>query len=706
MSQDKLLACLIELSNIVGRPTTAGTLLGGLPLTEDVLTLALFPRAAAHVDLNAKLVSYQLSRAATHFPVPLVLLLKDNDVCLLKSITDHGTAKIINPPNLDGEEVSLEDLKKAYTGKAFQVEPDYHFSSPASHVATDHANVSWFWGSVGSLWSAYGEMLISSILINLFALAVPLFTMNVYDRVVPNQSFQTLWVLSTGIFIVFMFDVLMRMLRSYFVDEAGKSVDVEVSAKILEKIMGIKMSERPNSVGAFANTIQSFDAIREFITSTTVTVLVDLPFSLLFILVIGMIGGKLVLIPLILLPITFLFGYILQTPLSDLSKVSQRYSSEKQAILYEVLGNIETIKTSCSENVMQMRWEQATNLASKISTRLRFMVNLGIYFSIFFQQMGTVLIVIAGVYEISHNQLTVGGLIACSILSSRALAPMSQLAALLTRYHQTKTSLQNLNRVMNLPIECPSDRTYLHIPSLKGEIEFRDVQFQYAGRVAPVVQHFSIKVEPGEHIGIIGRVGSGKTTLSKLLLGLLQPSQGSIFFDGIDQSHFDLRELRQHIGYVPQDIMLFHGSLRDNITFGVPHVDDSKVINAIKTTGIDEYIKSHLGSYEAQIGEGGKSLSGGQRQIIAIARAILLDPPIIVFDEPSNAMDSQTETAIRNKLEPYLKDKTFILMTHRVSMLSLVDRLVIIDGGKIVADGPKETVLKALTEGQIKVPKE
>ncbi len=703
MASENLLACLTRLTTVIGRPTPNATLIAGLPIINDKLPPELFSRAAARVDLLAKLVNFPLKNQVYHYPIPVVLLMHENEGYLLTDITANDTAKIINPPNNNIEEISLDKLALRYTGQAFIVEPDYHFTSRSAHTLTETREANWFWDAIKKLWPAYSEMLVASFLINIFALAVPLFTMNVYDRVVPNRSFQTLWVLASGIFIVFMFDVLMRSLRSVFIDNAGKLVDLNVSATILERVMGIKMLDRPSSIGSFTNTVQSFDSVREFITSTTMTILVDIPFSILFIFIIGIIGGAIVWVPLILVPLVFVFGVLLQKPLVELTKISHRYSIEKQSILFEALNSIEAVKAHCAENIMQSKWEQAINRGAQVGLKMRLLVNMGMFFSIFVQQLSTVLIVIVGVYEISHNQLTTGALIACTILTSRALAPMVQVATLLSRYHQTKTSLESLNHIMALPVERPPGKVFMHLPKLKGQIELRDLTFQYPGRTFPALKHLSLKIEACEHVGIIGRIGTGKTTMAKLIHGLLQPTSGSIFFDGMDQSHFDMMELRKSIGYVPQDITLFYGSLRENIIFGAPNVEDEKIHQAIKIAGIDEFIKPHVGSYDIPIRDGGKSLSGGQRQIIAIARAILLDPPILVFDEPSHAIDSQTENIIIQRLEPYIKDKTFILMTHRTSMLSLVNRVVIVDQGKIIMDGPKDAVLFALSEGKVKV---
>jgi len=699
-----LLSCLVQITEILGRPVSSTTLTSGLPMTGDNnFTPELFQRAASRADLRTKLIKYRLTSKAAHFPVPIILVLNNNEACILTEITEHYTAKIFTPPKEESEEIPLDALEQRYTGNAFSITPGFHFTTQSSYVAVEDPGKNWFWNAITRLTSTYSEVLVASFLINIFALALPLFTMNVYDRVVPNHSFDTLWVLASGIFLVFFFDILMRTLRSHFIDQAGKVVDIQVSGNILEKVIDIKMASRPQSVGAFANTVQSFDSVRDFITSTTVTILVDLPFAIIFLITIAILAGSLVLVPLSMFPIALLLGIALQRPLIELTKVSLRYSAEKQALIFEILNGIESVKTYCAEHIMQARWEQLVNLSAQIGVKLRFIVNLNMFFSIFIQQLAVALVVVFGVYKITSNQLTLGALIACSILSSRALAPIAQLAALLTRYHQTLTSLDSLNNIMKLPDEHPIGKFPLQINEFKGAIEFRDVNFQYPDRSSPALSNISFTVKAGEHVGIIGRVGSGKSTIAKLILGLLEPNSGSIYIDDINQSSLDCTEIRRQVGYIPQDVTLFFGTLHENITFGQPHVDNELFLRAIKVSGIDEFVRPQLGSYETRIQEGGKNLSGGQRKLVALARSVLLDPPLLLLDEPSHSMDQQTEAMITKNLMEYSRTRTLLIMTHRPSMLSLVDRIIILDAGKIIVDGPRDAVLQALTKGQVKV---
>ena len=524
--------------------------------------------------------------------------------------------------------------------------------------------------------------------------------MNVYDRVVPNSAVETLWVLAIGIGIVFIFDFLMRTLRGYFIDSASKNIDASLSATIFEQVLGVKMETRPKSVGSMANTVHSFEAFREFITSASISVLVDLPFVLLFIFVIWAIGGSLALIPLIAIPIVIGIGFFIQAPLTSLVQTSHRFAAEKQATLIESLSAVETIKSLAAEGPMQRRWERAVCLAANLGTRLRFLSNLGINVSLFSQQLCSIIVVIFGVYKIGEGDLSMGGLIACTILTGRALAPMSQVASLIMRYHQSAIALTSVDNLMQMPTDRISGKTPLQRPVINGDIEFKEVSFSYPGEEIQALQNVSFKIKSGEKIGIIGRMGSGKTTLEKLILGLYSPTSGSILVDDTELGQIDPADLRRNIGYVPQDVMLFYGTVKDNIVFSTPYVDDSAVLRAATLSNVHEFVNPHPHGFDMQIGERGDNLSGGQRQSISIARALLLAPPVLLFDEPTNSMDEKTEARLRHNLKEFIDDKTLILVTHRMSLLSLVDRVIILDRGKLIADGPKEEILAALRSGK------
>lgn len=701
IAHDPLLGCLVVLTRLEHNPFSPETLIAGLPLVDNKLTPDLFIRAAARAGLSAQIVSRTL-HDISQLVLPAVLLLKNRQACVLVSINKaKKTAKVIQPESKEGEiDIPLSELAKQYTGYAIFARPSFRFDLRTEEGFKERPK-SWFWGVISTTWNLYSEVLIASFFINLFAIASSLFVMNVYDRVVPNNAMDTLTVLAIGVLVVFCFDFLMKMLRGYFIDIAAKKTDVLLSASIFEQMLGIRMSARPESVGSFANNIQQFESFRDFFTSTTISTLIDLPFVLFFILIVYSIGGYVALVPILAVPTVIFAGYLIQKPLNQVVKETYRYSGQKQAMLIESLAGVETIKGLSAEGPLQRKWEHTVGMAAKLGTKVRGLSLAAVNFSTFVQQIAGVLVVILGVHKIGLNEMSMGGVIACTILTGRALAPLAQVAGLLTRYHQSVAALQSLDNVMKMPTDRLRGRTPLHRPILNGDIQFKEVSFLYPRQSVPALQNVSFKISPGEKVGIIGRIGSGKTTIEKLILGFYQAAEGSVLLDGTEISQLDPAAVRRNIGYVPQDIILFYGSVKENITFGSPFADDSAILRAAKISGVTEFVSKHPQGFDMQVGERGEKLSGGQRQAIAIARALILDPPILVLDEPTNMMDNRTEELFKNELMKETKDKTLILVTHKGSLLSLVDRLILLDGGRIIADGPRDLVLKALAEGKL-----
>lgn len=698
---DPLLQCLIILTKMYHHPYTNDALTGGLPLVDGKLTPEVFIRAADRAGFSSKLVAVPLAEI-TPMSLPAVLLLSHQKACIIERLDKQGNAYIIEPESGGGlQRISIEKLQENYIGNVLYIRPQYRFDQRTQHIG-EETEQHWFWGTLFKFYPIYSEVLAASFVINLFALASPLFIMNVYDRVVPNNAIETLWVLAIGVSTVFIFDFIMRTLRGYFIDAASKNIDVKLSAQIFEQVLGVKMAERPPSVGSLANTVSAFEAFRDFITSASISVLIDLPFTLIFISVIWIIGGNLAIIPLLVIPVVILIGYLIQIPLNKLVEESYRFAAEKHATLIESLTGIETIKSTAAESPMQRRWERIICLSANLGARLRFLSNIATNFATFSQLLASVMVVIAGVYKISNGDITMGALIACTILTGRALAPMAQVASLITRYKQSVTALHSVNNLMSMDVEKSHELSPLHRESFKGEIEFKKVSFSYPEQPIQALTDVSFKLKAGERVGIIGRIGSGKSTLEKLIMRLYQPTSGSVLIDGTEVNQLDTTELRHNIGYVSQDIMLFFGSVKDNIVMGAPYVDDNVVLRAALISGVDEFIRIHPQGFDLQVGERGTNLSGGQRQAIAMARAVLLNPPIILLDEPTSSMDDKTEAHIKARLTPFLKNKTLVLVTHRGSMLSLVDRLILLDSGQVIADGPKDAILTALKEGKIK----
>ena len=698
---DPLLLALLSVCKLLNTPHSADSLTAGLPLVDNKLNASLFIRAAQRAGFSTGLVRRPLAEIS-NLVLPAVLMLKDNKTCVLIS-RQADTCTIILPETNSGEKtVPLSTLEGMYTGASFFIQQNHSFDDRTADSVIPKAK-HWFWDVIFKSWPIYSEALAASLLINLFALASPLFIMNVYDRVVPNHALETLWVLAIGVAIVFIFDFIMKGLRGYFIDVAGKRSDIILSATIFEKVMGIKMENRPKSVGAFANNLSEFESFRDFLTSATLTTLIDLPFLFIFLAVIYMIGGNLALIPLAILPLAILGGIAVQKPLKNTINELFKYSAQKNATLIESLTNLDSIKSASAEGQMQSKWEQNIGQISRLGLKSRFYSSIAVNLTAFLTQMASVSVVIFGVYKISEGELTTGGLIACTILTGRALAPIGQVASLLTRYHQARTSLDTLTNMMSLPVEREPGKKYLHRPTFNGDIEFKNITFNYPEQPLKALDNISFKIKAGERVAFIGRIGSGKSTIEKLMLGMYEPQEGSILIDGTDIRQIDPSDLRRQIGYVPQDISLMFGSVKDNITLGSRYADDTSILHAAEIAGVTQFVNRHPEGFDMPVGERGSSLSGGQRQSVAVARSLLLSPPIFIMDEPSNSMDNSTEERFKQKLAAELNNQTLILVTHRASLLTLVDRLIVMDGSKIMADGPKDKVLEALKKGQIKV---
>lgn len=698
---DPLLDCLTMLTSIHGNPVSADALKAGLPLADNALTPALFLRAAERASLAARVVKRNL-RDISALTLPCVLLLDDRRACLLVKFIGKDKAEVVFPETGAGvTRVSIDDLAKSYTGNAIFVRPQYKFDARTDSLAKPRLR-SWFWGTIASSWRIYVEVVMAALLVNLFALASPLFIMNVYDRVVPNNAVETLWVLAMGVGTVFGFDFVLRTLRGYFVDVAGKKADVVISSRIFEQVLGMRMDSLPTSSGALASQLREFETLRDFFTSATLVTLIDLPFVFLFIAIIFYVGGPVAFIPLVAVPIVIAIGLVLQMPLNTAVRQTFREASQKHALLVEAIGGIETVKSTRAEGRLQRSWERFVGLTAKSSMRARLLSAVGVNFTLLSANLVTVGVVIMGVYQISQGLMTVGALVASTILSGRAMAPLAQIAGLLTRYHQSMASLSALDKIMHTPVERPSGKAFLHRPTFMGEIEFRDVIFRYPGQETKALDKVTFRIGAGERVGIIGRVGCGKSTMSRLMIGVYEPTDGAVMIDGTDLRQIDPADMRRNTGCVPQDVYLFFGSVRDNIALGAPHVDDAAVLNAARIAGVDDFVRQSPLGFDLPVGERGVTLSGGQRQAIAIARALVLDPPILIFDEPTSSMDNRSEELFKQRLKQVMEGKTLILITHRASLLSLVDRLIVVDSGKVVADGQKDKVLQALSSGKIR----
>lgn len=698
---DTLLESLLLVCRMHGVATSRDALAAGLPLRNGKMTPALLRRSASRVQLATTILKKSLEKTRQEF-LPAILLLKDDEACVITNLNHENQSVGVIFPELGDAEVSmpLDALMTRSSGYFIVAKRKFTFDQRAPSVGKVKVR-HWFWGALVENKRIYRDIMVAAFVVNMFALAMPLFTMNVYDRVLPNRAIETLWVMALGISMIFIGDLILRTMRGYFLDWASTRIDIKLTASIMEQVLGIRLEQRPNSVGSFASNLRAFETVRDFITSATITTLVDIPFGLIFIIVMAWISWPMIIPVLLGAVIILIYSFSVQTKMHDLSETMYRASAIRNATLIESLVGLETVKALGIEGHMQRKWEHSAHFLTEVSSKLRLLsssINNG---AMTMQQLTNISLIVLGVYLVINGELTMGGLIACTMLASRALVPISQTAGLLTQYHNAATSLNSLDDVMQKPVERPADSTFLSRPVFNGDIEFREVSFSYPGAEISALTKVSFKIKAGEHVAILGRMGSGKSTVHKLILGLYQPTEGAVLIDGIDARQIDPAELRRSIGYVQQDTQLFYGTMRENLTIAAPHVDDASVIAAARVGGIDEFVNAHPKGFDMLIGERGETLSGGQRQGVGVARAFINKPAILLLDEPTSAMDHSGEDAIKTRLAENAANKTLLLISHRSSLYALVDRIVVIDSGRIVADGAKEQVTDALRNGKI-----
>ncbi len=698
---DTLLESLILIARMHGQRLTHDSALSGLPLEDGRLTPSMVGRAAARAGMTSRIVT-RAPHALKEDLLPAILLLEDDEAWILVGWNkDRSVAEVIDPELGDAViEVPLKRLKERYSGRAIYVRPEFRLDARAPQVSKERKG-HWFWQVIRENRPLYRDVLVAAVMVNLFALAMPLFVLNVYDRVVPNHAVETMYMFAAGVSIVFIADLILRTMRTHFVDKAAMRADVKLSALLMEHVLGMRMEHRPASVGSFASNLSAFEAVRSFISSATIVSFVDLPFALMFIAIIALIAWPLAIPVLIGALILLVYAVVIRRTLHTLAETGYRVAAQRNSTLVESLTGMETIKALGAESRVQAAWERSTAHLARTNAQNRFKTATVSNTAKWVQHMVGVSIIVLGVFLLMDGKLSLGGLIAAYLISSRAMGPISQTAALLMQYHHASTALQSLNKTMALPVERPPESAFLSRESFEGAIEFRNVTFSYPDQPYPALRGVSLKIEPGEHVAILGRVGSGKSTLAKLVLGLYEPASGAVLVDGIDVRQLDPAELRRSMGYVGQEVTLFYGSLRDNLVASDPLASDAAIRRAIAVSGIEDLINTHPQGIDMQVGERGARLSGGQKQGVGIARAVLHEPTMLLLDEPTSSMDNSTEQAVKRRLKEFLQGRTAILVTHRTSLLDLVDRIIVIDQGCVVADGPKDQVVKALRDGRI-----
>ncbi len=688
-------SCLLHVARELDRPITHAAIYAAISDPAGELSVPDALAVAEGAGLQAAFGKRRLS-AFDSTLTPAILLLEGGRAVVLHKVPRRRDFVIYDPDLGDKTgRISRDDLAKVYTGYAILLRPEYREDLTESRARRGH----WFWSAMGANRWIYVQVLLAAAVANVLGLSTSIFTMVVYDRILPNEATESLIALTLGIGIALVFDFLIKTLRAGFIDKAGKRADMIMGRRVFDQLLEIRMAARQGSTGAMANTLREFEALRDFFTSASIVALVDLPFVVLFIFVIHMIGGPLWIIPALAVPLVLFVGILVQPFLARLAERAQSDGQSKQSVLVETLAGLEAIKVSGASRYMRARWEDAIARQSEHGSQSRAISQFAMNVTGLTQQAAQVVIIFYGVFLIAEGETSMGALIASVILMGRTLAPLAQLAQTLTRLNQVRSSYRSLNTLMQSDSERPQDRTWISRPRLTGQITFDDVRFTYPNQLVETIKGVSFTIEPGEKVAILGRIGSGKSTLARLLIGLYQPSQGAVRVDGVDIRQIDPGDLRRNVGAALQDVWLLSGTLRDNIAIGDMRPRDEDILRAARIAGVEEFVARHPSGYDMPLGEKGEGLSGGQKQAICLARAIVSRPPVLLLDEPTSAMDVQKETEVIANLKTAMADSTMVVITHRTSLLDLVDRVIVIEDGRIAADGPKSILNRARPAG-------
>ncbi len=641
--------------------------------------------------------------------VPLVVILKNEEAAVITKIENSDDGRLYTIQHVDGlsDTVTEEELDELYVGYCWFIKSKSK-ADVRSELPEYTLPKNWFFKVIWRFRRYYYQVALASILINFLALVSSLYVMNVYDRVIPNKNYDTLWVLSIGVIIAISFEFLTKIVRGKLTDIAGKKADLIISAALFRRVMGMKLQERPVSSGSYASNLRDFESVRDFMTSASLLTLVDLPFLLLFLFVIWMVGGYLVIVPATIIPIVIIMGFLAQAPMAKYINESMRESSQRQGLSVEVIDGVETLKTNNAYSWAQSRWEDYTAKSAASSMKVKNISNFIVFFAVSMQQLNTVFLVLLGTFlihsENPDNRITMGALIASVILSGRALGPLGQIAGLATRFQQAMLAFKGVQGIIDRETERDSDRKYVTFNQVKGSISFDNVSFYYNKENAPALKDFTVNIKPGEKVGILGRVGSGKSTALKLAAGLYDTNEGAVTLDDVNLRQIDPAFLRNQVLLLEQKPHLFLGTLRENMDLARMDGFSSNqdLIDALMRFGLQKMVQSHPRGLDMPIGEGGLGLSGGQKQLVALARMTLRNPQVVLLDEPTTGLDQGSETLALQSIGKWVANKTLLVVTHRPQVLQLVERLIVVDNGKVVIDGPRDKVLAYLKENDKK----
>ena len=694
---DPVLDCLTFLARHSDRPSSPVLMRAGLALSATgTLPFHQVEPALEQVGMRGESVVRRRLSGWRLQQLPAIAELTDERAIVLLEMKG-GDALVYAPGTAEPMWVPVADLDPVFTGQAVAVEPDPTREREGERPWDKARRTHWFWSEVWKVRREFWPVLLAALIVNLLALAVPLFTMNVYDRVIPNKAVPTLWVLAIGVFLALGFDFVLRIARSQLIDEIGRKLDAKYSQKLFEKVMNLPMADRQGSTGAFAKRVSEYEGVRDFFASTSVVLVVDIVFLVIFLVLIAVLAGPLVLVPLIGIAAMLTAGIILQKRMASTAVDAQADSSLQHSVLVESISGIETLKSARAEGQMLGRWRRYAAMSAATQEKMRRLTSMAVNMASGCQQAISVGLVIGGFYLFNNGDITMGAIIAIVMLAGRAMSPIGQFAFLITRARQSMTTLDSLQRMMDAPDERQVAARSI-VPEIRaGHLELRNASFRYPGASVDSLSDVNLSVKPGERIAIIGRVASGKSTLGRLMCGLYAPTGGEMLVDSLDSRQYHPHQLRDSLRFVGQDAELFSGSVRDNLMLGAARADDQQMIDAVVRSGADIFLSRDAAGFDRPVGERGSLLSGGQRSLLVLARALMSPSKLLFLDEPTGAMDTQTELYFIERLKTAVgPGQSLVVSTHRHNMLSICDRLIVIDAGRIIADGPRDEVMGKL----------
>ncbi len=697
--EDPLLTCLAMTARLLDHPVHLPVLRAGFALdSAGRVPLSAYPDLA---HKHGMMAAWSRTRLASipAYVLPVLVPLQDGRACVLKAIAGQDATVLWAHSGLQEQRIDLLELQ-ALAHEEILIVKVARQGHEQMLTPVRGAAFEWFWGTLWRFRHFYVESMVATVVANILTLASVFFTMNVYDRVVPTQAYASLWTLAIGATLAAVMEFVMRWLKARLVDLGGKKADLAINATLLREIMAIRLEHRPQSVGIFSSSMRDFESLRDFFSSSSLVLLADMPFVLLFLVLIGLVGGHLVWVPALAVPLLVAVGLWAQGPLMRAMRENMKEAGDKQSVLVESVLNLELLKAHNAESYLQRRWESANLAASDSYKTIRALTNWMMGLTTLIQQLVTVGMVVLGVYLIHANQLTLGGLIAAVILAGRAIGPLASVMSLASRFQQARSSLETLDGLMKRPRDRLDGRNYVVPEKVQGAIEAQAVEFAYPGEHRiPVIRRLSMNIAAGQKVAMLGRVGSGKSTLLRLMAGLYAPQAGSIRLDGVDLQQLEPADVRSHIGYVGQDAQLFMGTLRENLTLSDSWIGDGRILDVLKALGLYEMVAAHPRGLDMPITEAGGGLSGGQRQLLSIARMLLREPRLVFMDEPTANMDQNTEARVIGVLKPWLQGRTVLMSTHRPQLLEWADAIAVIEAGQCAAFGPKKEMIDKLSRG-------